>query len=67
MNDSAGKSTSDFAYEAPELEIHPLAAIVMAGATGGGDSGFTEFDDGQGGGGQSSDDPIDDDPFRNDW
>ena len=67
MNDSAGKSTSESVYEPPELEIHPLAAIVMSGATGGGDSGFTGFADGQPFGSDDGDKEDEEDFYSNDW
>jgi len=33
-------------YQSPQLEVFGLSAIVMSGATGGGDSGHTGFSDG---------------------
>ena len=69
MTDSGCKDSGELVYEAPELEIHTLSAIVMAGATGGGDSGFTGFADGQPFGYDDEDgsDEEHDDPLRNDW
>lgn len=32
-------------YEAPNFKVQSLSAIVLAGATGGGDSGFTGLPD----------------------
>lgn len=68
MTDSGYNDSGELVYEAPELEIHKLSAIVMAGATGGGDSGFTGFQDGQPG---SNDEDGEDEgignPLGPDW
>lgn len=73
MTDSGCKDSGELVYEAPELEIHKLSAIVMSGATGGGDSGFTGFNDGTTGAGSSGEGFDDDEdehignPLGPDW
>jgi hypothetical protein len=69
MTVSGCKDSGELDYETPELEIHRLSAIVMAGATGGGDSGFTGFLMTSTGGKEGEEEPsgYEDDPIGRDW
>lgn len=50
------KASSKCPYEAPDFDCSSLTAIVLAGPTGGGDSGFTGLPDDGPTGEQAEDD-----------
>ena len=59
MTDSAETATSELTYEAPDFQVHGLAAIVLSGPTGGGDTGQT--------GRQENFDAVDPEPEEEDF
>lgn len=67
MSDSPKQVSGELVYAEPELQVHALTAIVMAGATGGGDSGFTGFQTFSNGDDFSTEDEEEKDLYSNDW